>query len=124
MCDYSLEMYASRPAREDEKYVTTRFSSGSIGFVAPGDPTCAICMQYDTPLTLENLPEHVRAMYGVSAREEVVFARIETGAYKDAVRFADGRVVSLQQLGPDVSATIRQLLEHRETPARIAEPAF
>jgi hypothetical protein len=31
MCDYSFEMYASRPAREFELYVTTRFPTGSIG---------------------------------------------------------------------------------------------
>jgi len=37
MCDYSLEMYASRPARASEKYVTTRFPSGSIGLASPGD---------------------------------------------------------------------------------------
>ena len=34
MCDYSLEMYGSRPAREGEIYVTTRFPSGSIGFAS------------------------------------------------------------------------------------------
>ena len=38
MCDYSLEMYGSRPAREGEIYVTTRFPSGSIGFASAGDP--------------------------------------------------------------------------------------
>src|SRR5260370_16388430 len=48
MCDYSLEMYGSRPAREGELYVTTRFPSGSIGFASPGDPRTAVCMQCDT----------------------------------------------------------------------------
>ena len=35
MCDYSLEMYASRPARTSELYVTTRFPSGTIGWRCP-----------------------------------------------------------------------------------------
>ena len=48
MCDYSLEMYGSRPAREGEIYVTTRFPSGSIGFASAGDPRTAVCMQCDT----------------------------------------------------------------------------
>jgi hypothetical protein len=48
MCDYSLEMYASRPARESELYVTTKFPSGSIGLASPGDCTTAVCVQYDT----------------------------------------------------------------------------
>jgi hypothetical protein len=38
MCDYSLEMYASRPAREGEIYVITRFPSGSVGLASAGDP--------------------------------------------------------------------------------------
>jgi hypothetical protein len=42
MCDYSLEMYGSRPAREGEIYVTTRFPSGSIGFASAGDPRTAV----------------------------------------------------------------------------------
>jgi hypothetical protein len=43
MCDCSLEMYASRPAREFEKYVTTRFPSGSIGVAASSDCRTAVC---------------------------------------------------------------------------------
>ena len=38
MCDYSLEMYGSRPAREGEHYVTTRFPSGVRPFVLPTSP--------------------------------------------------------------------------------------
>jgi hypothetical protein len=47
MCDYSLEMYGSRPAREGELYVITRFPSGSIGFISAGDPRTAVCLQCD-----------------------------------------------------------------------------
>ena len=51
MCDYSLEAYRSRPAREGEHYTTHRFPSGAVGFIAPGDKVTAICMAYDTKLT-------------------------------------------------------------------------
>ena len=57
MCDYSLEAYRSRPARLGERYETHRFESYSIGFVAPGDPSTAVCMAYDTKLRLEGIPE-------------------------------------------------------------------
>ena len=67
MCDYSLEMYASRPAREHERYVTTRFPSGSIGFASPGDCTTAVCVQYDTPLALEQIPDRVQSQLGIGA---------------------------------------------------------
>ena len=117
MCDYSLEMYASRPARVGEQYETTRFASGSIGLTVPGDATCAICVQYDTPLVLEKLPAHARGEDGHD-RADVVFARVEGGAYHDAVAFPDGRVLSLQQLGTGVSVQVRQLLEWKALAAQ------
>jgi hypothetical protein len=39
MCDYSLEMYGSRPAREGEIYVTTRFRA--VRSVSPQPATRA-----------------------------------------------------------------------------------
>jgi hypothetical protein len=53
MCDYSLEHYRSRPAPLGEKYETHQFDSLSIGFIAPGDPSTAVCIAYDTKLKLE-----------------------------------------------------------------------
>ncbi|MGO9005102.1 MAG: hypothetical protein ACLQIQ_09965 [Beijerinckiaceae bacterium] len=106
MCDYSLEMYASRPARESEKYVTTRFPSGSIGLAAPGDCTTAVCVQYDTHLKLEGISPEMQSRLGVKAAEDVVFARLEHGAYRDGIRFANGKEVSLQLVGAGVSIMI------------------
>ena len=106
MCDYSLEMYASRPARESEKYVTTRFPSGSIGLAAPGDCTTAVCVQYDTHLKLEGISPDLQSRLGVKAQEEVVFARLEHGAYRDGIRFGNGKEVSLQLVGAGVGVTI------------------
>lgn len=120
MCDYSLEMYASRPARAGEHYVTTRFASGSIGLAVPGDTSCAICVQYDTPLILENVPAHARSEHDLE-RVEVVFARIDGGAYHDAVALPDGRLLSLQQLGVGVDVQVKALLEWT-TPAVTETP--
>ena len=41
MCDFSLEVYGSRPAREGEKYVTSRFPSGAVGLAV-------FCLQLET----------------------------------------------------------------------------
>ena len=114
MCDYSLEMYASRPARESEKYVTTRFPSGSIGLAAPGDCSTAVCVLYDTKLNLEGISADLQTRLGVEAAEAVVFARLEHGAYRDGVRFGNGKEISLQLLGSGVSVTL--------VPARAAAP--
>ena len=113
MCDYSLEMYGSRPARESERYVTTRFPSGSIGLTAPGDCNTAICVQYDTPLVLENVPASLQAALKVRDIEEVVFVRLDHGCYRDGVRFSNGRLASLQQLSVGVGMMVASLLENR-----------
>jgi len=116
MCDYSLEMYASRPARESEKYVTTRFSSGSIGLASPGDCTTAVCVQYDTRLKLEGIPSDLQTRLGLRDKEEVVFARLDYGRHTDGIRFANGREISLQLLGSGVSI---MLVEAEQEPVRV-----
>jgi len=111
MCDYSLEMYGSRPAREGELYVTTRFPSGSIGFAAPGDPRIPVCVQCDTKVVLTDVPVAMQATYGIGAEVETIFAQRDTGLYRDGLRLASGRFVSLQDLQPGIGAYIPTLLE-------------
>jgi hypothetical protein len=108
MCDISLEMYASRPARKSEKYVTTRFSSGSIGLASPGDCMTAVCVQYDTRLKLEGISSDVQTWLGVKDEEEVVFTRLDYRRYADGIRFVNGKEISLQYLGPGVRVTLAQ----------------
>jgi hypothetical protein len=105
MCDYSLEMYASRPAREAEKYVTTRFASGSIGLAAPGDCSTAVCVQYDTRLDLVGISSGLHR-FGLNSFERVTFTRLNHGAYRDGVRFMNGLELSLQHLGAGVGVTL------------------
>lgn len=106
MCDYSLEHYRSRPAVAGERYETHRFPSGTIGFVAPGDRSVAVCMACDTRLKLNRIPEAAQKFCGVSDTEEVVFRRLELGPHFDGVRFSNNVSVSLQQLGPGVTADV------------------
>jgi len=122
MCDYSLEMYGSRPAREGELYMTTRFPSGSIGFAAPGDPRTAVCVQCDTKVTLTDIPASMQAAFGIGATAKTIFAQRETGLYRDGLRLMDGRFVSLQDLPTGVGAVVPSLLE-QEQAARFASDA-
>ncbi len=121
MCDYSLEMYGSRPAREGELYVTTRFPSGSIGFAAPGDPRIPVCVQCDTKVVLTDIPVAMQATWAIGAEVQTIFAQRETGLYRDGLRLADGRFVSLQDLPVGVGAYIPTLLE-REGAKRVRIP--
>jgi hypothetical protein len=94
-------MYASRPARAAELYVTTRFPSGSIGLAVPGDCTTAVGVQYDTPLKLEGISSELQRLMEVGSSESVIFERLEYG-----IRFSNGKQISLQLLGPGVTVTL------------------
>jgi len=113
MCDYSLEMYGTRPAREAEKYVTTRFRSGTVGLALPGDATTPVCVQCDTTLRLEKIPTAVQESLGVGPIEEVTFVRLERGPWHDGVMFRNGKEISLQELSTGVEAVVTMLLELR-----------
>lgn len=103
MCDYSLEMYVSRPAREGERYVTIRFPSGSMGLAAPGQPGTAVCMACDTTLAISGIPAELAVRHGLAEREEAIFVRLDSGIYRDGLRFANGVELSLQQIPAGVS---------------------
>jgi hypothetical protein len=106
MCDYSLEMYASRPAREGEVYVTIRFPSGSIGMASPGDCTTAVCVPYGMKLRLENLPAELQGTLGVAASEDITFTRLENGLHHDGVKFANGAEMPLHRMGVGVLVSL------------------
>ena len=106
MCDYSLELYRSRPAVEEEQYTLHRFPSGTMGFVSGRDCETAVCMPADARLTLAGIGETVQRSFGVGPVEEVVMTRLDvTGhAHRDAVRFANGKEVLLQSLNAGITA--------------------
>jgi len=112
MCDYSLEVYGSRPAREGERYVTTRFPSGTIGLATPQQPGTAVCLACDTQLVIDALPDDLRRSHGLMTIEDAVFVRLDSGSYRDGVRFANGKEVSLQAFPAGVGVTVLQLLEN------------
>lgn len=108
MCDYSLEHYRTRPARVGERYVTHRFPTRTIGFVAPGDCETAVCMAADTRLRVDGIPADLGRKIGVGTSAEVTVIRLERSPYlhRDAIRFDNGVELALQALGEGVSAYI------------------
>jgi|SRR5215469_18376442 len=123
MCDYSLEAYRTRPAREGERYVTTRFDSGSIGLAAPGDSRIPVCVACDTALHIEDIPPHVQARLGLKAAEDATLVHLDYGAFRDGVRFENGATIALQQLGTGVGVTVTALLENAGRDERSAKRA-
>jgi len=112
MCDYSLELYRSRPAVAEEEYTLRRFPSGTMGFTAgvTAIQSCdtAVCIPADARLRLKGIGEAAQRAFAVSAVEEVVMTRLEGGvhAHRDAVKFSNGREVLLQSLNPGLTAEV------------------
>lgn len=108
MCDYSLELYRSRPAVQEEQYTLHRFPSGTMGFTSARDCETAVCMPADARLQLAGIAEAVQRVYAVGPVEDVVMTRMEGGTHvhRDAVRFANGREVLLQSLNAGLTAVV------------------
>jgi hypothetical protein len=116
MCDYSLEMYGSRPARESEKYVTTRFPSGTIGLASPGHLSTPVCVQCDTQLLIEDIPARVQKKFGIGDKARAIFTRLDTGSYRDGLKFGEAQEISLQELEPGIAVSVVALLEKTPMP--------
>jgi hypothetical protein len=126
MCDYSLFAVPNRLATEHEDLATYRFATGSIGLASPADlresahpdrasfwsrirqwffpavsrPVRAVCVPPGARLKLRGVPATLRDTYGLQEGEEVTFTQLTASsyAYRDAIRFPNGRQVLLQEL--------------------------
>lgn len=127
MCDYSLMGVPNRLAQEGERLVIHRFPTGSLGLASPND-VCqaarprsgrktfwrslreffdppvtavrAVCIPPGARLRVRDIPVPLQRGLGVGAEETVQFTQISANlnTYRDAVRFANGKEVRLQDL--------------------------
>jgi hypothetical protein len=68
MCDYSLEHFASRPAKVGDTLVTTKFKYALTGgFCAVSEPNVAVCLLPGTELAFEQEIES-QAVFRYSGR--------------------------------------------------------
>ena len=130
MCDYSLHLVASRPAKVGDKLVSTSFPHTiTRGFVSVDDPNVAVCVLPGTELAFEAEVRCETGMlfpWGGSDRRWQGSGRstkVRSNTHHDALEFPDGRVVLLTQLCKGQRATVLQLpvispvtaTEHRGT---------
>ena len=117
MCDYSLELIASRPARVGDELVSTRFPEMlTRGFAAVGEPNVAVCLLPGTELAFEKEVQCETA-FGFRRRRQLghrvaMFRQVnlnKPNAHHDALEFPDGRIVLLTRLCVGQHATVLQL---------------
>jgi len=117
MCDYSLHLIASRPAKVADKLVSTDFvRSITRGFTEIGQPDVAVCLLPGTEIAFDNEVQYDRAfsMFGRARIEERVarFRQVnidDPHVHHDALEFPGGQIVMVTRLVAGQTATVLQL---------------
>jgi len=117
MCDYSLHHVASRPARVEDKLVTTKFNNAiTRGFTAIGEPSVAVCLLPGTELAFEKDVECEPALGFLRklniGQKLARFRQVnmdQPSKHHDALEFPDGQVVLVTRLCEGQCATVLQL---------------
>jgi hypothetical protein len=117
MCDYSLHHVASRPAKIEDKLVTTKFQTSiTLGFSAIGEPNVAVCLLPGTEIAFERNVECEPAL-GILPTKKIGhnvarFRQVNLdhpAVHHDALEFPDGQVVLLTRLCAGQVATVLQM---------------
>ena len=115
MCDYSLHLVASRPAKVGDKLVSTSFPETTTrGFASVDDRNVAVCLLPGTELAFENEVRCETAFVLRSTLGHTVakFQQVNKGRsdiHHDALEFPDGKIVLLTHLCKGQRATVLQL---------------
>jgi hypothetical protein len=129
MCDYSLQLVASRPARLGEKLVSTSFSSSATrGFASIEDRSVAVCLLPGTELAFEKEVEceparifRANRQLGYSVAQFRQINVDQPNTHHDALEFPDGRIVLLTELCEGQRATVLQMPAGQRVAADHAE---
>ena len=119
MCDYSLHLVASRPAKVGDKLVTTKFKNSlTRGFAAVEEPTVAVCLLPGTEVAFETGSRVLSGFLKSSGARNSISERVarfrqinleQPNAHHDALEFPDGQIVLLTRLCEGQHATVLQL---------------
>ena len=129
MCDYSLELVASRPAKVGDELVSTRFPAMiTRGFASVGEPNVAVCLLPGTELAFEKEVQCETAFVFRPRRQlghrVAVFRQVnknKPNVHHDALEFPDGKTVLLTHLCEGQHATVLQLPAHPRVAANEAQ---
>jgi hypothetical protein len=117
MCDYSLHLVASRPARVGDQLVVTNFESTMTrGFATYEEPNVAVCLLPGTELSFESKVQYDRIIplfgkvsthYSVARFRQVNMHRPDV--HHDALEFPDAQIVMVTRLTTGQRAIVLQL---------------
>jgi hypothetical protein len=126
MCDYSLDMVASRPARAGDRLVSTAFRAAlTRGFAAIGEPAVAVCLLPGTEVAFDKNvesygPFHFFRMRKLKQRV-ARFRQInldQPNVHHNVLEFPDGQITLLSDLVGGQFATVLQLPASTRMPTK------
>jgi hypothetical protein len=116
MCDYSLHLLTSRPAKVGDKLVSTKFNNSiTRGFAAVGELTVAVCLLPGTEIAFEKDVIEYRHSFLPNRKLGEKVARFRQvnmdnpNTHHDALEFPNGQIVLLNRLCEGQRATVLQL---------------
>lgn len=115
MCDYSLHLVASRPAKVGDKLVTTKFNNTLTGgFAGVQEPTVAVCVLPGTEIAFEQEVEYRHSLLPNQKVAERLarFRQVNVeraSVHHDALEFPSGKIILLTRLCAGQYATVLQL---------------
>jgi hypothetical protein len=79
-------------------------------------PVCAVCIPPGARLRIQNIPQRLQQSLGVSPCEDVTFTQLSAAAntYRDAIHFANGRDLRLQELREGMQVSVLDLSSAEE----------
>jgi hypothetical protein len=122
MCDYSLHLVDSRPAKVGDKLVITNFpQSTTRGFAVAEDSRVAVCLLPGTEVAFDKEVQYGYAfkIFGTAQVDYKVarFCQInldDPRTHHDALEFPNGRIVPVTRLLAGQTATVLQLPVSRQ----------
>ena len=135
MCDYSLHHVANRPAKIEDKLVTTKFNNSiTRGFAAVGQPNLAVCLLPGTEIAFDENVE-CEPSFGIgllrnkkTGQRLARFRQVNMDnslVHHDALEFPDGQVVLVTRLCVGQRSTVLQLpagMRAATTEGAVVEP--
>jgi hypothetical protein len=128
MCDYSLELVASRSAEVGDKLVSTGFHRTTTrGFASVDDPSVAVCLLPGTELAFE---DEVRCEIGIVLSRSLGFRvasfrqinKGQSNLHRDALELPDGKIVLVTHLCKGQRATVLQLPTSAPVKVEVKQP--
>jgi hypothetical protein len=150
MCDYSLMALPNRLAVSGEELVSHKFQTGAMGLISsaegklideasrpkgfvqrlrcllnpPHSRQCtAVCVPPGARLSVRDITAQLQREVGVEGdMQEVVFTQTGAGiGFRDAMRFSNGREISLQRLSEGQRVRILSLSSVEESTPELDE---